>query len=110
MAELVRKNMGNPSLHRWAAAAVIFARSRTLARSAALLLSEGSWEAAGLLVRPLFEDAAVLAYISAQGDDAEQFAELYLLSDAASRLRGYEAFKQYGIRSELETTAAVEGL
>lgn len=96
--------------HRWAAAAVIFARSRTFARSAALLLDEGYWETAGVLVRTLFEDAAVLAYIDARGEGAEEFARLYLLSDAASRLRYRGQLAQHGIRSKLETAPAVEEL
>ncbi len=96
--------------HRWAAAAAVFARSRNFARAAISLLDEGYWEAAAPLIRTLFEDAAVLGYIDAQDERAERIAELYLLSDAAARLRFFRRLKKHNIRSDFETPAAVRQL
>ena len=64
---------------------LLLGRSQKLARDALCLLKRGSWEAAALISRVVFEDAGVLGYINAQGRKKKQFAALYAKSVAWER-------------------------
>ncbi len=99
-------NTPRSQLHRWGAIHVVFSRSSNFGCATKLLLDSEYWEAAGVLTRTVFEDAGVLAYIRSRGSDAEDFARLFLISDAQDRLRAWKGFKKHKIVSRYDTPKA----
>ena len=83
-------------INRWGAVLAVFARSGRYARAATFLLSKGHWEAAGVIARAVWEDAAVLAYIQSRKKSAEDFAELYLKYVMLERWRVWQRYEKHG--------------
>jgi len=91
-----RRQVAEEEFNRWAAVHVVFARSSNYAHAAKLLLENDYWEAAGIIARAIWEDAAVLAYIHSRQGQAEDFARLYMKSHALDCSRCWERLAKHG--------------
>jgi len=90
--------------HSWFAALVLYSRSSNFASIARMLSEKGHWEAAAALIRTVWEDAGVLAYIEAMGRLGlhEHYAWLYNNSNVLQTLKEIGAEARRGVISDQE--------
>lgn len=61
---------------------IVLARNKEHSDAVGLLLDNEHWAPAAMVVRSMLEDAALLGYLCARADDAEELADLFVLSTA----------------------------